>query len=171
MAGPRILVVYASRNGSTAQIAGWIAGTAAERGVAATVRPAAEVGDISGYDAVVLGSGVYAGRWLKDARRFARHHRRALLEVPVWLFSSGPLDDDAAERAVPPLRNAARITERLDAADHVTFGGRLVAGAPGFVARQLLGQGRAGDHRDRGQIRAWAVRIADGVAAAWHQLI
>jgi menaquinone-dependent protoporphyrinogen oxidase len=164
MTAPRILVAYASRNGSTAEIAEWIAEALADRGAAAEVRPAGEIGNVGPYDAVVLGSGVYAGRWLRDAVRFARRHRGVLVHRPVWLFSSGPLDPSAGARDIPPVPGAARIANRLDARGHVTFGGRLAEGARGFVARQILAQGRGGDFRDRRAVRAWAVRIADAVA-------
>lgn len=170
MTGPRVLVVYASKNGSTAQIAGWIGDDLTGRGIETDVRPADEAGDLVGYDAVVLGSGVYAGRWQRAATRFTRRHRRVLLELPVWLFSSGPLDATAAEGALPPVPSAVRIADRIDAADHVTFGGRLVDGAGGFIARQILAKGKGGDFRDREQIRAWALGVADDIAARWHQL-
>lgn len=168
--GPRVLVAYASKNGSTAQIAEWIGDDLTSRGIEADVRPAAEVGDLIGYDAVILGSAVYAGRWLRSAARFARRHRKVLLELPVWLFSSGPLDATAAEGALPPVPSAVRIADRVDAADQITFGGRLVDGAGGLIARQILAQGKGGDFRDREQVRAWALGVADDIAARWHQL-
>jgi menaquinone-dependent protoporphyrinogen oxidase len=60
----------------------------------------------------------------------------------------------------------ARIVARLDARDHVTFGGRLSERARGFIARQILQQGKGGDFRDREQIRAWAHDIAAELTAA-----
>lgn len=120
---------------------------------------------------MILGSGLYAGRWLRDAIRFTRRHRKALLEMPVWLFSSGPLDASAAERTVSPVRTATRAAERVDAADHMTFGGRLTDGAHGFVARQILAKNKGGDFRDREQIRTWALKVGDDVAAGRHELI
>lgn len=75
-----MVVAYGSRNGGTAEIAGWIGETLKTEGVNATVRPASAVKDLRPYPAVVLGSGVYEGRWLRSAVRFARHHRRALLD-------------------------------------------------------------------------------------------
>jgi hypothetical protein len=47
------------------------------------------------YDAVVLGSAVYAGHWLKPARALADRCAAALRARPVWLFSSGPVGDPA----------------------------------------------------------------------------
>ena len=69
-----VLVATASKYGSTAEIAEAIGRALRENGVAADVRPVDEVGDLSGYMGVVLGSAVYVGRWLEAAplRRGAR---------------------------------------------------------------------------------------------------
>jgi menaquinone-dependent protoporphyrinogen oxidase len=165
MTAPSVLVAYATKNGGTADVARWIGETLAGEDLDVEVRPAAMVDDVHSYTAVVLGSGVYAGRWLREAVRFAHHQRKALLGVPVWLFSSGPLDASAAERDILPVRNAVRLAEGLDALEHVTFGGRLVEGARGVTARMILRKGKGGDFRDREQIRAWALGIAKEVAA------
>lgn len=156
----RVLVAYGTKNGSTADIAQWIGEALREGRVDAEVLPAAGVADLGGYDAVVLGAGVYAGRWQRDAVRFGRRHAKALARRPVWLFSSGPLDASAAERAIEPAPQVARIATRLDARGHATFGGRLAEGARGLIARQLLKSGKGGDFRDRAQIRTWAGDIA-----------
>ena len=171
MTAPRVLVAYASKNGGTAGIAEWIGRALSDEGVTADVRAAADVPDLRRYSAVVLGSGLYAGRWLRDATRFARRHRQALRELPVWLFSSGPLDSSAAERDVPPGPGAVRIADGLDAVGHATFGGRLVPGARGLVARLILSTGKGGDFRDRDQVRDWARHIAATVAVERPQLI
>jgi menaquinone-dependent protoporphyrinogen oxidase len=78
-----VLVAYATKNGSTAEIAQAIADTLRENGMSPQVRPVAEVENVTPYDAVVFGSGIYARRWLHDARRFAHRHRKALAERPV----------------------------------------------------------------------------------------
>jgi menaquinone-dependent protoporphyrinogen oxidase len=162
---PVVLVAYESRNGGTAEIAQWIGEGLTGAGVEAEVRPAAVVQDLRGYSGVVLGSGLYEGRWLRGARRFARRHRADLLEVPVWLFSSGPLDASAGERDIPAVSGACALADRVDAREHVTFGGRLAPGARGLVARMILRQGKGGDFRDRDRIDAWARSIAAEVAA------
>lgn len=168
MTAPRVLVAYGSRNGSTAELARWIGEALTEAGLRADVRPAGDVASVADYDAVVLGSGLYAGRWLREPVRFARRHRRALLDRPVWLFSSGPLDSSASagDDDRLPVRAAVKVADRLDAQEHVTFGGRLVAGARGFLARQLLAKGRGGDFRDRARVHVWATRVATEIAAS-----
>ncbi|MEE1938954.1 flavodoxin domain-containing protein [Streptomyces sp. TRM 70361] len=164
MTAQRVLVAYGTRNGSTAEIAEWLGAALREKGLDTDVLPAAEVGDPGGYDAVLLGSGLYAGHWRHDAVRLARRHRQALARRPVWLFSSGPLDASADERDIPPAPGPARIAARVDARGHATFGGRLTEDARGFVARQIVKQGKGGDFRDRERIRRWAHSVAAELA-------
>ncbi|GII76714.1 flavodoxin [Sphaerisporangium rufum] len=159
----RMLVTYGSRRGSTAEIAEWIAGTMRDRGLAVDLIPASQVVDVRGYDAVVIGGAIYNNRWHRDARRFARRHAATLRARSVWLFSSGPLDGSAAERDIPPVPGARRWLDRLEAEEHVTFGGRLARDARGFAAA-LLARSMSGDHRDRERITGWAGRICDQLA-------
>ncbi|WP_434599977.1 flavodoxin domain-containing protein [Streptomyces sp. A5-4] len=161
-----VLVTHAGKNGSTAEIAHWIAETLTANGLCAHTRPAALEGAPERYDAVVLGSALYAGRWHRQARRFAHRHARALAVQPLWLFSSGPLDTSAADRDLPPVRAVARLSAHLHARGHATFGGRLAPDAEGPIARMLLRHGRGGDFRDKQQIRAWARVIAGELITA-----
>ncbi|WP_328675113.1 flavodoxin domain-containing protein [Streptomyces sp. NBC_00343] len=161
----RALVAYGTKNGSTQGIAEAVADALRTHGIEAEVYPASEVSDVTPYDVVVLGGALYAGRWHGDAVRFARRHRAALLDRAVWLFSSGPLDASADERDIPPVRGARRAAMRLDARQHVTFGGRLEAGARGLMARMIVESGRGGDFRDFDRISSWATGIAQASAA------
>ncbi|WP_031510789.1 flavodoxin domain-containing protein [Streptomyces megasporus] len=161
-----VLVAYGSKNGSTAEIAQWIGEALRERNLETDVLPADEVDDLAPYDAVVLGSGLYAGHWRREATRLARRRRRQLRRLPVWLFSSGPLDLSADEHDIPPAPRVARIAAHLDAREHITFGGSLTDHAQGFIARQLLQQGKGGDFRNRERIRRWAHTVADELVTA-----
>ncbi|MDX3748212.1 flavodoxin domain-containing protein [Streptomyces sp. AK08-02] len=159
-----VLVAYGTTNGSTARIAEAVARVLREDGLTVDVLPARSVVSVASYEAVVVGGGVYAGRWQKDARRFLRHHRRALAGRPLWLFSSGPLDASASERDIPPVPGVKRAMIRLDAKEHVTFGGCLEEGAKGFIARKIISSGKGGDFRDFTAIEAWAKRVASELA-------
>lgn len=156
----RVLVAYGTTNGSTAQIAEAIAEVLRKDGLTVDALPAGSVASVSSYDAVVVGGGLYAGRWHKDARRFVRRHGKVLAERPLWLFSSGPLDASAAERDIPPVPAVQRAMTQLDAREHITFGGSLEAGAKGWVAGMILRSGKGGDFRDFTRIEAWADRVA-----------
>lgn len=159
----KVLVAYGTTSGSTAQIAEAIADVLREEGVTVEAMPARSVTDLEPYDAVVVGGGLYAGRWHKDARRFVRRHARELSRRPLWFFSSGPLDASASERDIPPVPGVRRAMIRLDVQEHVTFGGCLEEGAKGFIARKIVSSGKGGDFRDFDQIKAWAARIAGEV--------
>ncbi|WP_406835180.1 flavodoxin domain-containing protein [Streptomyces sp. AHU1] len=161
-----VLVTYGTTNGSTAEIADAVAGILRKDGLAVESCPARSVRSVVPYDAVVVGGGLYAGRWHKDARRFARRHRDALAQRPVWFFSSGPLGDSVAGRDVPPVRGVQRAMTRLDARGHITFGGCLKEGAEGRIAKMIVSSGKGGDFRDFGAIEAWAQGIADALTHA-----
>jgi menaquinone-dependent protoporphyrinogen oxidase len=161
----RVLVTAASKHGATTEIAGAVATALRERGLTVDLTPPSQVTAVEPYDAVVLGSGVYAGRWVEEARTFVDRHAESLATRPVWLFSSGPLGDPPkpAEDAV----DAAPIGERLGARGHRTFAGRLDRSELGFMERTITNVVRApdGDFRDWEAIRAWAGEIAAELAA------
>jgi len=160
-----VLVAYGTTNGSTAQIAEDIAEVLRKDGLVADARSAGEVTHPESYDAVVVGGGLYAGRWHKDARRFVRRYRHTLAGRPLFFFSSGPLDASAAEKEIPPVHGVRRAMDRLDAREHITFGGRLEPGAKGFVARRIVEAGKGGDFRDFEAIEAWADHVATELRA------
>lgn len=155
-----VLVAYGTTNGSTAQIAEAVAEVLRKEGLTAEARPAGSVASVTSYDAVVVGGGLYAGRWHKDARRFVRRHGRELARRPLWFFSSGPLDASASERDIPPVPGVKKAMAGLAAREHVTFGGRLEEGAKGWVAGMILRNGKGGDFRDFTAIEEWAAHVA-----------
>jgi menaquinone-dependent protoporphyrinogen oxidase len=127
----RVLVTAASKHESTTDIAAAIAKKLTELGVSAASRRPDEVQSVAEYDAVVLGSGVYAGHWLADATQFAAHHRADLLQRPVWLFSSGPIGSPEPKPAGDPEEVAPLVAD-LQARGHRTFAGRLDRGRLGL---------------------------------------
>ncbi|MGY3205907.1 flavodoxin domain-containing protein [Streptomyces sp. TE5632] len=161
-----VLVTYGTTNGSTARIAETVADVLRKGGLTVETLPARSVASVTSYDAVVVGGGLYAGRWHKDARRFVRRYRRDLAERPVWLFSSGPLDATASERDIPPVPGVKKAVAEIDAREHVTFGGCLEEGAKGWVARMILRSGKGGDFRDFTAIETWAAHVADDLTRA-----
>ena len=163
--GP-VLVVYASKHSSTAEIAERIATAMRSAGCDAEARPAGEVDDLSGYAAVVLGSAVYAKRWQRDASAFARRHSAALRGMPVWLFSSGPFGapEDHPTASTPHV--AETLAKKLGAREHVMLGGRVPPDPGNFVERAMLKSTppEKRDARDWPAIGAWARGVAEEVA-------
>jgi menaquinone-dependent protoporphyrinogen oxidase len=152
--------------GGTEGIARLLREVLASRGLEAEARPASEVDEVADYDAVIVGGALYMNRWHRHARRFISRHARELARKPVWLFSSGPLDDSATQQVIPPVAQVQRFMEWLGVRGHMTFGGRLPADAQGFIARAMA-KTHAGDWRDGEQIRRWAMRIADELRPAF----
>ncbi len=166
-----VVVVYASRYGSTKGIAGFIAERLRERGLEAEAQSVDSRPDPAQYDAVVLGSAVYLGRWLPPAAEYAERNRATLAARPAWLFSSGPLVlEEGATVDDPDLvpREIAALGEAIHPREHRVFFGALDPGRLGFAQRAMrrLPAARAalpeGDFRDWEAIGAWA----DGIAAA-----
>lgn len=175
----KVLIVYGTKMGGTSGIATTMSEAFLSCGVQADVARAADAAAPRSYDAVLIGSGLYAGRWRRAARHFVLQNTKELLDVPTWLFSSGPLDDSALRGEIPPSRQVAQLIKRVGARGHMTFGGRLLPDARGFPA-SAMARTHAGDWRDAGQIQAWVQRIVEElrlhsmqarpvatVAAAW----
>ena len=155
----RVLVAYASKMGSNAEIAEAIAAVLRQAGLEAEVVPAREARDLAPYDAVVLGSALYAAHWRRDAHRFVARGRDALRAKPLWLWSSGPLDRSLASRDLPPADNVLDIMGDVPFRAHHTFGGRLDPTSP-EVDEQVVRTHRVGDFRDWTRIHAYAATIA-----------
>ncbi len=158
----RILVAYASKLGSTGEIAEAIANELRTAGNEADVQPVTAVGTIDGYGAVIIGSALYAAHWQRDANRFVQRHLAALQALPVWLYSSGPLDSRLAIANLPITEHALEVTGAIGARGHRTFGGRLLADAP--VDPQVLATHVIGDFRNWDDIQAWGREIASTLA-------
>jgi menaquinone-dependent protoporphyrinogen oxidase len=172
----RILVIYATRHGATAGIAERIADTLGRRRLDATLRAASEPIDVDAYDAYVVGSAAYMGRWLGDVTSFVRHHRSSLASRPVWLFSSGPIGPDLVDKQGRDVRVASEPKEFAEfrvalrpRGTRVLFGAYDPHAEPVGIAERLTrhlpasiqGQIPSGDYRDWADIEAWANEIAD----------
>ncbi|HEY8167222.1 MAG TPA: flavodoxin domain-containing protein [Candidatus Limnocylindrales bacterium] len=156
----RVLVTVASKHGATEEIGRRIAMGLEAAGLAVvSVAPEAVI-SIDGYDAVVLGSGVYAGRWLGPAKDLVHRVGPELKTKRVWLFSSGPIGESTKPDDVPP--DAAAMIAATDAVEHRVFAGRLDVESLGFAEKLIIKTVRApsGDFRPWAEIDAWASDIA-----------
>ena len=158
----RVLVSAASKHGSTADIAARIAEVlrvALPGDAVVEVRPVAEVTDLTPYDAVVLGSAVYMGRWLDsagDAAKLIESHPPR----PVWLFSSGPIGNPPKPDEDPT--EVAALVAATGSRGHRLFAGRLDRHRLGFAERAMVTALRVadGDFRDWDAIDSWGRQIA-----------
>jgi menaquinone-dependent protoporphyrinogen oxidase len=155
----KVLVTAASRHGSTAEIALVIAGVLRATDVEADVKGPETVTTLDGYDAVVIGSAVYAGHWLEPAKAFVNTHGTELLERPVFLFSSGPIGDPPKPTRDPV--DVEALDEATGAVDHQVFAGRLTRSRLDGFERLVAMVVRAdGDFRPWDDIADWAKEIA-----------
>jgi menaquinone-dependent protoporphyrinogen oxidase len=160
----RALVVVASRHRGTAEIGAEVATTLRAEGIDTDVVDARFHPDPAGYDCVVVGSGVYFGRWLPAARRYVREHATALRTRPLWAFSSGPIDGSHQGDAAAAMPH---VLVDVAPAGHVTFGGRLVSTALSRRERLVARLVHAGttDYRDWAAVTRWAAQIAASLTA------
>src|SRR3954469_14378946 len=100
----RILIAHASRAGSTAAVASVIGEVLREGGAEVDVRPVTDITSLAGYDALVLGSAIWAGKPLPEALRFAARQRQALSHLPVAYF----IQCDLLRDDTPQHRKTAR---------------------------------------------------------------
>jgi menaquinone-dependent protoporphyrinogen oxidase len=167
---PRVLVSADSGHGSTTEIARVIGHTLFNDHIAVDMIPPAAVDSVDDYDAVILGSAVYAGHWLASARNFAIRFSDQLAARPVWLFSSGPVGGPS-QTLIPSMErepaDVTRIRQAFAIRGHRMFAGKLDPHALSVTQRAspLVFHGMSGDFRDWAVISQWADGIAADLAA------
>jgi len=161
----RVLVTWGSKRGGTAGIGAMIAETLKASGVDVVAAPVEQVTSLDGFGGVIIGGALYANLWPWKVRHFVNLNLRALRRVPVWMFSSGPLDASADVKDIPPATVVSVLAERVGALGHATFGGRLESTARGFPA-SAMAKTHSGDWRNADRIHAWAETIAASLPTA-----
>ena len=186
----KVLVVYASRHGSTRGIAQRIEEVLRTEGLEVDIAPADHASGVGAADAVVVGSAVYMGSWLKEAVEFVKRNEVRLAELPLWFFSSGPLPGSSLGKGpdVDPLTDALgpeegpgsggrkkidEITAATFPKDHRVFLGAFDPNDPAKVTSERLVRLLpavkkalpAGDFREWDAIEAWAHEIAATLAS------
>jgi menaquinone-dependent protoporphyrinogen oxidase len=153
-----ILVAYATKRGSTREVAEAVAETMRERGLEVELRPAEQVGDVTGYGAVVLGGALYTGRWHAEARRFLARHRTPLSRMPLAVFGMGPqtLDVAAVEQSRKQLERALAKTPEVRPVSVAIFGGVVDPAKLHFPFSHMP----ASDARDWDAVHDWAETLA-----------
>ena len=168
----KILVAYATKCGSTEEVAQAIGRVLANGGAEVDVMPVQKVKDLAPYSAVVLGTCIRMSKPIREVMFFARKHRRALNERPVALFSVGlgprnktPEGDQAAAEFIRPLE------EIVKPAKLGLFAGKVDHSKLGFPMRLIAkkddtGTLAEGDWRDWDAIEAWAQELAPELVPA-----
>jgi len=174
MAGT-ILVGYATRYGSTREVAEAVAADLRERGETVEVRPLGEVYALDGYGPVVLGAPMYMGRLHGDMLEFLTWHRESLQEHPVAVFALGPLTDEPGEVEGCHAQLEKELAKHawLHPVSVELFGGKYDPGRLTFAHRLVamlpgtpLHNRPASDARDWDAARAWATDLAERLQPA-----
>lgn len=162
----QVLVAFESKYGATAEIADRIAAQLKSAGLDVSIEEAGKVKDLGGFDAIVLGSAIYYGRWRKEAVKFLKKFKEKLVDMPVWFFSSGPIGEgDPVEQLdgwrFPPLQQ--EIADMIGPRDVVVFHGKLDEGKLSRLEKKIMAtmETPAGDFRDWGMIEEWGRKIIE----------
>ena len=161
----KILVTYATKHGATAEIAEKIGAVLKETGLKTDVKPIKDISDPSSYNAVVLGSALYIGRWHKAAAKFLKENENALADKPVWIFSSGPTGEGNAGELMEGWniqKKLRPIVDRINPRGRTVFHGTLDSAKLSFFEKWITKRVKApmGDFREWEAITSWAADIA-----------
>ncbi len=150
-----ILLAYATRYGSTQQVAEAITAALRQAGFEVDILPIREVKRLDRYDTIVVGAAIYNARWHPDAHQFLSEHQETLRQRPVAIFALGPLStgDAAMQRSRRQLDKELTKYPWLKPVAVEMFVGRLDPAKLGFFDRLMS---TASDHRDWEAIRTWA---------------
>ncbi|MCK4451224.1 MAG: flavodoxin domain-containing protein [Anaerolineae bacterium] len=158
----KVLVAYASRAGSTGEVAEAIGQVLCEAGAAVDVRLAKEVTDLSPYRAVVVGSGIRVGKWLPEAVEFVERHREALSRMPVAYFLVClTLKENTEENRREVSAYLDPVCEMVQPVDVGLFAGAMDYSKLPFILRLMMKAMKSpeGDFRNWETIRAWADQV------------
>jgi menaquinone-dependent protoporphyrinogen oxidase len=162
MAEEKILVAYATRYGSTREIAEEIAEVLGERDYSTDVVNVMDVSDVSAYAGIVIGSPIYMGKWLHEAVDFVKVNQDALRQMPVVVFAAGFSMKDPTEKNREKARaSITAIRPYVHPLDIGIFAGTLTLEGLSESDAQIIKMAGAegGDFRDWDEISAWAIEI------------
>jgi len=162
----KVLVAYATKYGSTAEIAQSIAKVIQKAGYAVDITPVDQVPDLADYGVVVLGSAVYVGQWRKEAAAFLQEHEEELSARKVWLFSSGPTGKGDAQELMKGFifpESLQQVADRISPQGIAIFHGALDLKKLGLPEKIVVKGIKAplGDYRDWENIESWAQSIVE----------
>lgn len=165
----KILVAYATRYGSTADVAEAIGDELRKAGADVDVKPVGEVRDLSPYGAAVIGSPIYMGKWLPEPQVFVERNQQRLRTIPVAFFAVGltvtEKDPEILRKAEASMDSVRTLVSPVEVG---VFPGKLESGGLSFTDRTIIKLIRAktGDFRDLGAVRAWAQAVHSKIAPA-----
>lgn len=164
----KILVTYASKRGATEEIADAIVEVLKNDGLDVILLPVSSVTSIEGYDAIILGSAVYIGQWMRDANKFVKEYLDDLSHIPTWIFSSGPTGEGNPSDLMNGFQYPEKLEpyiSRINLQEAILFHGALDMTELNWLERRMIKTVEAplGDFRNWHSIKLWAQHIADSL--------
>lgn len=158
----KILVAYATRAGSTAEVAAYVAQVLRATGATVDVQYTRMVHEVQGYDAVIIGSAIRMGQWLPEAVEFVKTYRETLSRIPTAYFLvSGLLRNDTPEMRRTVLAFLDPVRALLEPVSIGLFAGKIdyctMSGFDRSIAEAI--SSAEGDWRNWEAIRCWAQRL------------
>lgn len=159
----KVLVVYATRAGSTGEIGDAIGQQLCAEGWQADVKEVSAVASLEGYDAVIVGSAVRYGNWLPEMLAFMQRHQAALRQRPLACFTACNKAKDQSVASVTEMKAYSKAARELvEPKAEVFLAGKIDPATLSWFERmmvKLIGSPE-GDFRDWAVIKAWARSIA-----------
>jgi menaquinone-dependent protoporphyrinogen oxidase len=165
----KVLVAYASKYGSTREIAETIAEDMRENGIMVDLSSADQVSALQDYNAVVLGSAIYVGNWPKSAVSFLKGNQETLKGIPVWLFSSGPSGEGDPVQLVDGVlypQSLKSLIEEINPVDITVFHGDINLSKINTMEKWAIKnvvKKPFGDYRDWKSIEKWTNTVMNGI--------
>ena len=162
----RILIAYASKCGSTTEIARSMGKVLVEKGYEVDILPVNQVKSMDGYDGILAGSAVRVGAWLPEAVDFVKDNQTTMQKIPTAIFTVHGLNwenTSASEALRKNYTNA--IKQVITPVDEVFFAGKIDYSTMTFLEKMLCKTVKAAeeDRRDWGVINGWAAEIPNRI--------
>jgi menaquinone-dependent protoporphyrinogen oxidase len=157
----KVLVTFASKYGSTAELASEIAEMLMAAGIRTDLKPVSEVSSLEDYDALVIGSAIYIGQWRKEAVSFINNRKEELANKKVWVFSTGPTGEGDPVELLKGWKYPEKVTgaiEKIKPVDIKVFHGSLNKAKLNKLEQMAVKMVKApeGDFRDWEKVEEWA---------------
>lgn len=164
--GRKILITYASKFGTTGEVAEAIGDVLCQAGNTVETKYVRNVKDLTNYDAVIIGSPIHKNTWMSEAKEFVKANQKKLQQLPVFYFYTCLFLNEMNQKRDLEARECSDTLKALvPPVKPVSIGG--FAGVldythMGFFHRMALkvilsGKGlKEGDYRDWNAIRVWA---------------
>lgn len=161
----RVLVGYATKYGSTREVAQAISDVLRQGGLEVDLKELRDVKSLADYQAVVIGAAFYIFKWHKDALKFLSRFQNSLEKMPVAVFSLGPTEeskDEESQKTVDAqLDKTLAKYPWLKPVSQVLFGGKMDPATMDFPWKFIMKSMQVNDMRDWQAIKAWAEEVKE----------